>query len=182
MNLRCMPKTLNENNNAKLDVHFVDPSVLFTSNALQFPTWSYSNASSRPYDTFNFYDCDISNKSSIWVMIKEENCNLSLGVPLIFSISQDAEKLFSESATFREDISGICNRIAEFISDKDLTAIGDITVFQEEGGEPKLFITYGISNKQYGEILKLWDEACEQLAKTISVDSLKKVAVVFDQL
>jgi hypothetical protein len=92
------------------------------------------------------------------------------------------ERLLSEEPILKKNILDICNMIASLVSTKDLNAIGEISVFHEDGARPKLFITYGIVNKPYGEILTLWDDVCKKLAEKLSVETLKEIAVIFDQL
>lgn len=180
MSLHCIPRMLNENSNAEATRYFVDPSVLFASSILQSCAWLYGNAYSEIYGTLNLYSPP--NLASIWVKTEIGNCSLSLGLPLIFSISQDAEKLLSANADFKRDLIDICQDIAEFATDRNLTAIGEISIFQEDESEPRLFITYGIANKSYSEILKSWDEVCKKLAEIVPINTLEKIAVIFDQL
>jgi hypothetical protein len=206
MRLRCVPKTGTKNINAEVDVHFtgyfIDPSYLltfycppscpkiynsitsqfFASNVPQSPTRFYSDETAYTYTIFNPNVYAVLTRGSTWVLPKEESCNFLLKLPMIFSISLDAEKFLSANKSFEKNVNQICSTVSKFVLKENLSAIGEISVFQEEGTEPKLFITYGIANKPYSAILKLWDEACKKVAETTSLETLKKVAVVFDQL
>jgi hypothetical protein len=180
MNLHCIPRTFNENSNAIATGYFIHPRALSEKNILQSRTWLYGKASSEIHRTFNLYSPP--NLTPVWVKTEIGNCNLSLGLPSIFSISQDAEELLSTNTDFKRDVSGICKDIAEFAAVRELMAVGEIAIFQEDESEPRLFVTYGIMNKPYGEILKFWDEVCKKLAETVPTDTLEKIAIIFDQL
>ena len=204
MRLRCIPKMNNENSNVEGDVTYISSGIPFASNFSQLFSQSYSNASTHffasnapEYPTglqsetilWGFtgfkssnYGYAVLNKRKAWTYSSEENCNFLLGLPLIFSISLDAEKFLSASKTFEKNVSEICSTVSKLILENNLSAIGEISTFQEEGTEPKLFITYGIANKTYSAILKLWDEVCKKVAETVPLEMLKKVTVVFDQI
>lgn len=203
MSLRCIPKIEDINSNSETETFWVDTCASFRYRVLQsLARQVYNNTSAqvfisgdsqnhtnlfiktlaKSYDMFVFRDYAFSNKDQIWIMSKQDNCHLSLGIPLIFSVSQDAENMLSEDKGLEKDVGKISNMIADFAMDNHLNAIGELSVFHEDGAQPKLFITYGIDNKSYNEILTLWDDACRKLAEKVPVESLKKVAVVFDQL
>jgi hypothetical protein len=179
---RQIQRAFNEDSNIKAVSGFINPSSCLAFNFSQSIDWLDVNTTKRVFVTLNRFNIGIASCRPPSWMINETNRDLSLGIPLIFSISENAMRLISRSFEFKKDVMNICNAISDFVSDRDLTAIGEISIFQEDETEPKLFITYGIANKQYQEILRLWDDACEQLAKSTSVSSLEKIAVVFDQL
>jgi hypothetical protein len=180
MSLSCMPRTIVQNSNAEVTKYFIDPNVLFASNSLASSTWLYGNRPSAIHDTSSLFSP--TRLTPVWFKTKRANCNLSLGLPLIFLISQDAGKLLSAKTDFKRDVSAICQNIARFAADKNLNMIGEASIFQEDESEPKLFLNYGIANRPYGEILVLWDQVCKKLAETIPVNILEKIAVTFDQL
>jgi hypothetical protein len=179
-----MPKIYNEDSNAEASLNFISPSTYLAFNfpSSESQTWLNTNVSQEIFKTFSYFNFNASSLHFASWLVEKTNCDLSLGIPFVFSISENAIGLLSKSTEFREDVIDICNKISEFVLERDLIAVGEISIFQEDETEPKLFITYGIANKQYKEILELWDEVCKQLAKSTSTSSLEKIAVIFDQL
>jgi hypothetical protein len=181
-----MQRLPSEKTTVEPDVQFIDRNALLAFNIAQFDTWPYMEILPEPIETFNSSDYStLGTYSDIPVSpwtFEEMNRDISFGVPLIFSISPNVERLLSEEPILKKNILDICNMIASLVSTKDLNAIGEISVFHEDGARPKLFITYGIVNKPYGEILTLWDDVCKKLAEKLSVETLKEIAVIFDQL
>jgi hypothetical protein len=185
MRFRHVRRLASENSTAETDVHFNDRNAFLAYNISQLDTWPPTSISPQPTETFNSLDYNsLSTYSNVQVspwIFEQVDYDISSGVPLIFSISPNAEKLLLRVPALKKDVLDMCDIIANFVSAKDLKAIGEISFFQEDESETKLFITYGILSKRYDEILKLWDEACEELMKSIPVKSLEKVALVFDQ-
>jgi hypothetical protein len=185
MGLQCIPKTFNENSNIEASIHF-NGSTIYNSQSV---FWSRNLISGNTIfaSVHNTFSPSLNSYAistiGTWTITKGAGCILSSELPLIFTVSRNAEKFLSQNNGLKKDVFDTCGNVAEFIIDKGLTAIGEISLFQEEDElEPKLFIKYGIANKEYYEILKLWDKACKKIAKSVSVNSLEKIAVIFDQL
>jgi hypothetical protein len=185
MRFHQIQRFASENSTAKPHIQFNDQNPLLAYNILQFGAWPPTNIPPQLIEVLNCFDyTSLSTYSEIqtnpWIF-EQINYDISYGVPLIFLISPNAEKRLLEEPVLKKDVLHMCEIIADFVSSKDLKAIGEISFFQEDESEPKLFISYGIMNKRYSEILKLWDEACKKLMRSIPVESLEKVALVFDQ-
>lgn len=176
MGLQCTPKLFSEKSTVEHVVSFTNPDLLYN---LQGVTWSGYNIYRNPSQPWLNSHNNLTMHS--WSFSEETDCMISQA-PLIFSISEDAEGYLSERTHLKKDTFDICGRVAEFVVDNDLSAIGTISIFQEDELVPKLFIKYTIANKTYEEILKLWDAACAKIAESIPIDSLKEIAVVFDQI
>lgn len=185
MRFRRVQELSSRNSTIEPDVQFIDQNTFLGYNIPQFDTWSSMNELPQANETFNFARHNsLGTYSNVRIepwMLGQANYDFSFGLPLIFSISSNAEKLLLGKPTLKRDVLGIVDIVDDFVSARKLKAIGEMSIFQEDESEPKLFITYGILHKRYEEILKLWDEVCEELMKSIPVESLEKVAIVFDQ-
>ncbi len=185
MKFRRVQRLASENSTMETAVQLFDLNAFSAYGSTQIDTLPSMDASSEGTIAFNFLDygylgIHFDVPPSPW-RFEETKYDISFGVPLIFSISQNAEKLLLKGATLKDDVLHICDVVADFVSARDLKAIGEISVFQEDESEPRLFVTYAILNRHYDEILKIWDEVCTELMKSIPLDSLEKVAIVFDQ-
>ena len=187
MKFRNVQRLAIDSSTLKPNVQFINRNASLGHNTTQFESALCVNIPPQPmtevfnFSDYNFLSSYVDVQVNPWIF-QQVNYDISLGMPLIFSISPNAEELLLKGPTLKENVLDMLGSIADFMSEKDLKAIGEISIFQEDESEPKLFITYGILNKRYDEILKLWDEACKELMKSIPLESLEKVAIIFDQL
>ena len=135
MRFRRVQRLASENSTVKPNVQFINRNAFLGHNIAQFDTWSSMNISPQPMETLNFFDySSLGTYADIQInpwIFGQVNYDISFGVPLIFSISPNAEKLLLREPTLKENVLDMLDIIADFVSAKDLKAIGEISIFQE---------------------------------------------------
>jgi len=175
-----MSRRLNEDSNQIIPAQSISLNEHLTN--YQEPIWwTFTNVAPKGLKSFPLLAYTLSHSFVSW-LVEKRNIDRYFGLPLIFSVSDEAIGILSEDTELKRAFIQMSERIGRLLLEGNVSAIGEVSTFQEDEEKPKVFITYAIMSKKYSEILKIWDGICEDLTQSIPVSSLQKIAIVLDQL
>jgi len=175
-------RPFNKTDNETFELHPIGLNEQTSTNVEEAFSWTVTNKASNILRDYSLFWYDTGSHSLASWLVEKENVDRSLSLPQIFSISEEAVKILLGDEEFRRDIIKMTQYIGQILSEMNITTLGEVSIFQEDTEEPKLFVTYGVTGKKYSKILEIWDEISKKVGSVIPTSTLEKTAIVFEEL